>query len=84
MMYLRDLSVRDEMIKKQGVFYRAFGSDLQRMDDTWDVTEECEQDVDKEITADATLEENTKRWEEDGADDLADIPKAQFWSVCFF
>ena len=47
------------------------------MDDTGDVTEDCEQDVDEQVTATATLEENTKRGKEDGEDNFADIPNGQ-------
>jgi len=43
------------------------------MDDTWDVTEDCEQDVNEQVAATATLEEYTKRWEENGDDDFADV-----------
>ena len=48
------------------------------MDDTWDVTKDCEQDVNEQVAATATLEEYTKRWEENGDDDFADVPKARF------
>jgi hypothetical protein len=46
---------------------------LQSMNDAWDVTEDGKQDVDQKITAAATLEEDTQRWEDDGKDDLADV-----------
>lgn len=43
------------------------------MDDTWDVTEDGQQDVDEEVGTAATLEEDTEWWEDDGKNDLADI-----------
>ena len=47
--------------------------DLQCVDDTRDITQDCEQDVDEEIGIAASLEEDTKRREDDGEDDLADV-----------
>ena len=49
---------------------------LQRMNDTWDVTKNGEEDVDEQVTTAATFHEDTKRWKDDGKDDFADI------SVC--
>jgi hypothetical protein len=46
---------------------------IQSMDDAGDITEDGEQDVDQKIATAATLEEDTKRWEDDGKDDLADV-----------
>jgi len=43
------------------------------MNDTGDVTENGEQDVNKDIAAAPTLEEHTQRRKDDGKDDLADI-----------
>lgn len=43
------------------------------MDDTWDVTEDSQQNVDEEVGAAATLEEDTEWWEDDGENDLANI-----------
>ena len=43
------------------------------MDDSWNVTEDSQQDVDEEVGTAATLKEDTKRWENDGKDDLADV-----------
>ena len=43
------------------------------MDDAGDVTQDCEQDVDEEVGAAATLQENAQRRENDGEDNLADI-----------
>ena len=43
------------------------------MDDAWDVTEDSQQNVDEEVGATATLEEDTEWWEDDGENDLADI-----------
>lgn len=54
-------------------FLLVFEDDVQRMDDAGDVTQDCEQDVDEEIGAAATLQENAERREDDGKDNLADI-----------
>ena len=46
---------------------------IQSMDDTRDVAENREQDVDEEIGIATSLKEDTKRREDDGKDDLADV-----------
>ncbi len=46
---------------------------VQSVDDTWDVTQDGQQDVDKEVGVAASLKEDTKRWQDDGKNDLADI-----------
>lgn len=46
---------------------------VQGVDDTWDVTEDSQQNVDEEVSAAATLEEDTEWWEDDSENDLADI-----------
>lgn len=43
------------------------------MDDTRDVTEDSQQNVDEEVGAATTFEEYTEWWEDDGKNDLADI-----------
>ena len=55
--------------------------DLQRVDDTWDVTKDGEQDVDEQVAVAATLKEDADRWEEDGDDDFADVPETQTLSA---
>jgi hypothetical protein len=47
--------------------------DVQSVDDSRDVTEDREQDVDEQIGAAAALEEDAEGREEDGEDDLADV-----------
>ena len=49
------------------------GYDVQSVDDTWDVTQDRQQDVDEEVGIAASLQEDTDGWQEDGKDDLADI-----------
>ena len=51
------------------------------MDDTWDITEDGEQDVYKQVAAAATLEKDTDRWQEDGEDDFQDVAKMKGLSV---
>lgn len=46
---------------------------IQSMDDTGYVTQDCQEDIDQQVGSTTTLQEDTKRWEEDGNDDLADI-----------
>jgi hypothetical protein len=46
---------------------------LQCVDDTRDVTQNRQQNVDEEIGIATSFEEDTKRWENDGKDDLADV-----------
>ena len=46
---------------------------IQRMNDTRNVTKNRQQDVDEEIGIAATLQEDTKRWQDDGEDDLDDV-----------
>ena len=43
------------------------------MDDTRQVSEDCQQNVDPEISDAPSLEEDTERWEDDGNDDLANV-----------
>lgn len=50
-----------------------WGEDVQSVDDSGDVTEDGEEDVDEEVGAAAALEEDAEGREEDGEDDLADV-----------
>jgi len=43
------------------------------VDDARDVAKDGEEDVNQQIRTATTLEEDTKRWEDDGKDDLADV-----------
>lgn len=43
------------------------------MNDTRDITQDGEQDVDEQVGAATTLEEDTQRWQENGKDDLANV-----------
>lgn len=46
---------------------------VQRVDDTWEVTQNRQEDIDQEVAAAATLEEYAERRQDDGNDDLADV-----------
>jgi hypothetical protein len=46
---------------------------LQSVDDTGNVSEDGQQDVDEEVGIATALKEDTQRREDDGKDDLADI-----------
>ena len=48
-------------------------SNLQSMNDARDVAQDRQQDVDQEVSTTSALKEDTKRWEDDGENDLADI-----------
>lgn len=43
------------------------------MDDTGNPTQDGQTDVDEEVSATATLQEDTQRGQDDGEDDLADV-----------
>lgn len=47
--------------------------DVQCMDDTRNVTQYCQQDVDEEVGIATALEEDTEGREDDREDDLADV-----------
>lgn len=47
------------------------------MDDTREVTQNRQEDIDQEVAAAATLEEYAERRQNDGNDDLADVAEAQ-------
>lgn len=49
------------------------GYNIQSMDDTRDVTQDGQQDVDEEISTASALQEDTDGRQEDGKNDLADI-----------
>lgn len=51
------------------------------MDNTRKVTQDSEQDVDKEISVASTLKENTDGGQDDGKNDLADITVGTLLSV---
>ncbi len=46
---------------------------VQSVDDTGNVTQNCEEDVDEEISVATSLEEDTDGWKENGEDDLNDV-----------
>lgn len=46
---------------------------LQGVDDTWDVSQDCQEDVNEEVGVAAAFEENPERWEDDGEYDFADV-----------
>lgn len=52
------------------------------MDDTGNVTQNGQQNVDEEIGAAATLEEDTHGREDDGKDDLADVAVVSQYMSC--
>ena len=57
-------------------------NDVQGVDDTGNVTQDGQQDVDEEVGIAAALKEDTERREEDGKDDLADIAGGERHVVC--
>lgn len=58
--------------------------DIQSMDDAGNVTEDSQEDVDEQVRAAAALEEDAKRGQDDGKDDLADVASGESHSSgCF-
>ena len=53
---------------------------VQCVDDTRNVAQDREQNVDEEVCIAASLKEDTQRREEDGKDDLADVAESA-WSA---
>jgi len=51
--------------------------DVQSMNDSWNIAKDRQQNVDEEIGTTAALEEDTKRWEDDGKNDLEDIASSE-------
>jgi hypothetical protein len=49
--------------------------DVESVDDTGNVAENGQQDVDEEVGVAATLKEDTKRGQDHGEDDLADVAR---------
>lgn len=47
------------------------------MDDSRNVTQDGQQDVDEEISSAAALEEDSQGWQENGQDDLADVGRCE-------
>lgn len=43
------------------------------MNDTGNITQDCQEDIDTEITTDPPFEEDTNGREEDGKDDFDDV-----------
>lgn len=58
--------------------------DSQSMNDTWNVAQYCEKDVDQEIGIAATFEEDAKRWQDHGEDDFANVAVIDQSSACVF
>lgn len=48
-------------------------NDIEGVDDTWDVSQDGEKDVNPEGSTTSDLEENTEGWDEDGKDDLDNV-----------
>lgn len=46
---------------------------VQSVDDARNVTQDCKQDVDEQVSAAAALEEDTQRRQDDGKNDLANV-----------
>lgn len=48
-------------------------NNVQSVNDARNISENCQENVDEEISTASSLKEDTKRWENDGKNDLADI-----------
>lgn len=51
--------------------------DIQSVDDTGNVTQDGEQDVDAEVSTASSLQEDTDGWQDDGKNDLEDIASGE-------
>jgi hypothetical protein len=47
------------------------------VNDSRNVTQDSQEDVDEQVCAATSLKEDTQRWEDDGKNDLADIAGAK-------
>ena len=56
--------------------------DIQGVDDTGDVTQDGEQDVNEEVGSASALEEDTDGRQDDGEDDLDDVAAGIIVSLC--
>jgi hypothetical protein len=48
------------------------------------LSKNCQEDVDQEVSTTSALKEDTKRWEDDGENDLADIAFEKVSFLCSF
>ena len=59
------------------VLLLGLGLYVQSMNDTRDIAQDGQQNIDQEVAAASALEKDTQRWEDDGKNDLADITTRQ-------
>jgi len=50
-----------------------FQNDIESMNDPWKPSQNCEQDVDEEVSIAPSLEEDTEWWKDESEDDLDDV-----------
>merc|ERR1712070_404348 len=62
-----------QLSRERASRYLVFEDDVQGVDDTGDVTQDGEQDVDEEVGTASALEEDTDGRQDDGEDDLDDV-----------
>jgi len=60
-----------------------FQNDVQSVDDSGNVPQDGQQDVDEEISTASALEEDTNGWENDGENDLADVTCGERHFCCW-
>ena len=54
-----------------------FTNDIASMDNTGYVTENCQEDVDRQVSFASSFQENSQRWKEDGKEEFANIRARQ-------
>jgi len=54
------------------------------VDDAGNITQNRKQNVDQQVRAAATFEKDTKRWQNDGEDDLYDVAAGESHDCCLF
>ncbi|KAL8845030.1 MAG: hypothetical protein Q9176_000702 [Flavoplaca citrina] len=75
MVFEDDVPMRSEHVLARTV--DALWNDIQGVDDSGNVAQDCEEDVDAEIRPNAFFERNSDGWKEDGEDDLDDVAATQ-------
>ncbi|EHA23142.1 hypothetical protein ASPNIDRAFT_37167 [Aspergillus niger ATCC 1015] len=68
-----DIAERNELASESPEIHHLAGH-VQGMNDTREPTQDCQTDVDQEISTASSLQENTQWRQDDRKDDLADIP----------
>jgi hypothetical protein len=72
---IRGLVIPAQHIFRDGVVPLVFKNDVQSMDNPRDVTQNCQTDIDEQVSTTSSLQKDTERREENGQDNFADITR---------